>query len=80
MRLMLRPRSSRTSSALCIENGMIFVPLQWCRSVASSRNASWSVTARRTSSGPGSGIAPAIAAAIHRAAISALSGLKNEEL
>ena len=59
---------------------MILVPRQWWVSVASSMNTNCSTTARRRASASGSGTAPATSAAIHRAAISALSGLKNEEL
>jgi hypothetical protein len=63
-----------------MENGMILVPRQWCVSVAMSMNASCSVTACRIASAAGSVSAPARSAAIHTAAISAFSGLKNEEL
>ena len=43
-------------------------------------NASWPTTCRRIAAGSGSATAPARSAAIQTAAISALSGLKNEEL
>lgn len=59
---------------------MIFVPRQWWVSVASSMKASWSTTACRMVAASGRGTAPAMSAAIHTAAISAFSGLKNEEL
>jgi alkylation response protein AidB-like acyl-CoA dehydrogenase len=78
--LMLRSRSPSTSSTLCMENGMILVPRQWWVSVATSMKASCSTTAWRIARCRAVGTAPARSAAIHTAAISALSGLKNEEL
>ena len=59
---------------------MILVPRQWWPLVASSMNASCSAIACLTPAASGSGTAPARSAAIHTAAISAFSGLKNEEL
>src|SRR5579859_990440 len=44
---MLAFRSPSTSSTLCSEYGIIFVPRQWCRFVASSMKASCATTASR---------------------------------
>lgn len=74
------PTSVSTSSMLCREKGMMFVPRACRPRVRSLIHRSRTSTSRRCSSAGGSDRVPSRSWAIQIAAISALNGLKNEEL